>query len=154
MGDLSRRGFIGRGIAGVAGAGACLCGVGGCATFSKIGDTPPLAAAAYRRQQNTLVIDLARAPELRQVGGSAKIVAAGVILARVGEKAFVAAALRCTHRGVELEYDHDEKVFECASLGDSEYRLDGTNIDGPATRPLQVFRTSLVGDKLTVKLGG
>jgi Rieske Fe-S protein len=152
MADLSRRGFI----ACITGAGACLCGVGGCATISKTGDTPPLAEAAYRRQQSTLVIDLDQAPELRQVGGSGKIVAAGVIVARVSQKEFVAATLRCTHRGVELEYDHAEKVFECASLGDSEYKLDGTNIDGPARRPLQVFRTSLDkdGKKLTIELRG
>ena len=47
MEKISRRKFVVRSMEAAAFAGACVCGLSGCATFTKIGDTPPLPAKVY-----------------------------------------------------------------------------------------------------------
>ena len=73
----------------------------------------------------------------------------------VGESSFVAASIKCTHRGVEVEYQPGEKRFECASLGSSTYGLDGANLGGMAKTPLKVYSASLDPDdrnRLVIRL--
>ena len=47
MEEGTRREFLGRSAVLVIGTTSCLCGLGGCATFTKIGNTPPIPEDAY-----------------------------------------------------------------------------------------------------------
>ena len=66
-----------------------------------------------------------------------------MILAHVEDNRFEIASLHCTHRGVEVEYDHLETRFKCPSLGHSTFTMDGANISGPAKRPLKKYEAVL-----------
>ncbi len=131
-----------------------MCGLGGCAAITKVGDTPLINPDAFRIAGGMIKIDLTREPNLQKAGGSVKIIdallSAGLIVACIEEGHYVTASLHCTHRQVEVEYDARKKQFECASLGSSTYALDGANTGGPAEKPLQPCETRLEGDVLVV----
>jgi Rieske Fe-S protein len=158
MSQIKRRDFIAGGTAAAVGAGACACGLG-CASLTGVGDTPEIAAGAYMIEGARLRIALDQTPELDKVGGSVKVTDGNLteplIIARVADREYVVAAIKCAHRGVEVEYKHKDKNFKCASLGSSRYSLAGSKIKGPAKGPLKIYEVSLGfldKNKLVVKL--
>ena len=133
---------------GTAGAGTCMCGINsGCSSFTKEGKTSAISDGAYTVEKEALRIDLAKVPQLEHPGGSVKIVDPKLddrlIVARTGEKDFAVVSLLCTHRGCEVEYKHDKKIFRCASLGHSKFRIDGSKIKGFAKGPLKKYPASI-----------
>ena len=133
---------------GAAGAGTCVCGLGGgCATFSKVGNTPAIAADAYAVEAKTVRIALDKVPELAKVGGSVKIIdpllPTSLIIGRTGETEYAAVSLLCPHRGVEVEYRHADKQFRCASLGHSKFGTDGKLKKGLADKGLTRYEAKL-----------
>lgn len=120
MKEMTRRGVVA--ALGAAGAGTCVCGLnGGCATFTKKGKTPAIAAEAYVIEDRTVKVALDKVPPLAAVGGSVKIIEprlpTPIIIARKGETEYAAVSLLCPHRGVEVEYQYEQQRFRCASLG-------------------------------------
>jgi len=161
MEEETRREFLGRSAIVVIGTTSCLCGLGGCATFTKIGNTPPIPEGAYSFEVETgrVNVDLVKVPQLAASGGSVKIrdsaLPEPLIIARTGERTYVVATIECPHRGVEVEYQPEKGEFECASLGSSQFATDGSRLGGPAKQPLRVFRTSFdpdAVDRLTIDL--
>jgi Rieske Fe-S protein len=138
---------------------ACLCGMGGmsgCATITKVGNTPAIDPASFTFSNGILNIDLEKETTLAMVGGSVKIrhtdIPEGIIIAHVEQNQFEIASLLCTHRGVEVEYDPEKKNFTCASLGSSTFTLDGDNIKGPADKPLRAYDADLNDSRLVIRL--
>ena len=157
MHNISRRKFVTQSVGAGALVGACVCGLSGCATFNKIGGTPPLLANAYAiKPPGTVTVVLNKAMPLAVAGGAAKIIDPALrdplIIARVAGDNYVVAALRCPHRGVELEYQPDNRRFRCASLGHSKFALDGHKLGGPASRGIKVYTASVANGILTIKL--
>ena len=156
MKNITRREFIKTSAVTVAVTSTCLCGLTGCATITKIGDTPSVAPESFILRADTLTVDLSKEPILSKVGGAVKIrdaaIPDGIILAHVEEQRFEIASLLCPHRGVEVEYDHKNRQFECASLGSSTFTLDGANISGPAGKPLKAYEAFLKDSVLTIKI--
>ena len=139
MKNMTRRSMVTS--IGAAGAGTCVCGLGGgCATFSKVGATPVIAADAYAVEAKTLKVTLGKTSALASVGGSVKIIDARlptpIIIARTGEAEYAVVSLLCPHRGVEVEYRHADKQFRCASLGHSKFGTDGALQKGLANKGL------------------
>jgi Rieske Fe-S protein len=161
MAEVNRREFLGRSAMVAIGTTTCLCGLGGCATFTKIGNTPPIPEDAYSFEAavNRVEVRLAEVPQLAEPGGSVKIRAPALpvplIIARTAEETYVVAAIECPHRRVEVEYGPESGEFECASLGSSQFAADGSLLGGPAREPLRVFRTSFdpaAGGRLVIDL--
>jgi Rieske Fe-S protein len=152
MAEATRREFLNHSAVFAIGATSCLCGLGGCATFTKIGNTPAIPGDAYslEAEANRVKVDLGKVPELAEPGGSVKIrdeaLPDPLIIARTGEKTYLVASIQCPHRGVEVEYQPANGNFECASLGSSQFATDGSPLGGPAKEPLRVFRTSFDPD--------
>jgi Rieske Fe-S protein len=161
VGGETRREFLGQSAVLVIGTTSCLCGLGGCATFTKIGNTPPIPEDAYsfEAEGSRLAIDLSNVPQLAEPGGSVKIRDSALpdplIIARTAEETYVVASIQCPHRGVEVEYQPERGEFECASLGSSQFATDGSRLGGPAKQPLRSFPTSFdpdTGDRLIIDL--
>jgi len=158
MKQIQRREFM-AGTAAAVAAGTCLCGLAGCASITGIGNTPEIPPGAYIIENGKIKIALDQAPSLAKVGGSVKITDPGLpeplIIAHVTENEYVALSLKCTHRGVEIEYRPQEKILRCASLGHTRYALDGSKIKGPAKGPLKSYEARLGlldKNKLLIKL--
>jgi len=153
--NVTRREFI-VGSAATAAAGVCMCGLGGCSTITKIGNTPQITSGAYSIEEASVKLALDKVPQLANIGGSGKIIDPALpdslIIARTGEAQYIATSIKCTHRGVEIEYHHDSGHFKCASLGGSKFELDGTNISGPAKEPLKAYPTSLEEGRLVIHI--
>lgn len=146
MKHMTRRNMVA--AIGVAGAGICVCGLNeGCATFTKRGRTPAIAAEAVVIEGNAVKVALDRVPELACVGGSVKLLdprlPTPIIIARKGEGEYAVVSLLCPHRGVEVEYQHEEKRFRCASLGHSKFGTDGALQKGMANRGLTRYEAKL-----------
>lgn len=146
MNKMTRRSMVT--AIGAAGAGTCVCGLGGgCATFSKVGATPAIAADAYVIEAKTLKVTLGKVPPLAAVGGSVKVIDARlptpIIIARAGEAEYAVVSLLCPHRGVEVEYRHADKQFRCASLGHSKFGTDGKLKKGLAKKSLSRYTAAL-----------
>lgn len=146
MNKMTRRGMVA--AIGVAGAGVCVCGMNeGCATFTKKGKTPVIAAEAYVIEGNTVRVALDKVPALAAVGGSVKVIdprlPTSLIIARKTEDEYAAVSLLCPHRGVEVEYQHEEKRFRCASLGHSRFGTDGALQKGLAKKGLTRYEAKL-----------
>jgi len=146
MKKMTRRGMVA--AIGAAGAGVCVCGMNeGCATFTKRGRTPAMVAAAFAIEGRTLTVALDKVPELASVGGSVKVIderlPTPVIIARKGESEYAAVSLLCPHRGVEVEYQHEQQRFRCASLGHSKFATDGALQKGLANKGLTRYEAKL-----------
>ena len=75
--DESRRDFLKSTVATAAAAGcagACVCGLSGCASSS----TPKADEGSLRNADGKLLLDLAAVPALQNVGGSAQLTGDGV----------------------------------------------------------------------------
>jgi len=154
--NLDRRQFVTKSAAAVTVTFACLCGLSGCAAYSKVSDTPTANPDSVTIDGSVVTVDLATEPTLRAVGGAIKVrhanIPDGIIIAHVEDSRYEVVSLLCTHRGVELEYDHQRTRFQCPSLGSSVFTLDGANVSGPARGPLQQYEAFLEGDILTIRL--
>ncbi len=58
----------------------------------------------------------------------------------------------CTHKGCLVEWEADEKVFDCP-CHDTDFAPDGKVIKGPATKPLKTYQVKIEGDSVLVKAG-
>jgi Rieske Fe-S protein len=156
MSNMKRRDFLKVSAAAVVVTSTCLCGFNGCSTFTKTGHTPEIKPEALSQKGNKLLIDLSKEPLLGKIGGAVKIenghIPQGIIIAHTEENAYQIASLLCPHRSVEVDYDHNNKRFECASLGSSTFTLDGRNIKGPAKKPLQKYEASVQGNVLAIMI--
>ncbi len=156
MVDIDRREFLIQGATTVLVTSTCLCGLGGCAAYTGIGNTPAAAPGSVALNGNVLTVKLAAEPALSNVGGAVKVLDAsipeGLIIARVEENKFEIASLLCTHRGVELEYDHERARFQCPSIGRSVFAFDGARVSGPARRPIRAYDAELNDGVLTIQV--
>ncbi|HNX35224.1 MAG TPA: hypothetical protein PKM57_11390 [Kiritimatiellia bacterium] len=146
MKKMTRRGVVA--ALGAAGAGTCVCGLnGGCATFTKKGKTPAIDTAAYVIEGRTINVELAKVPPLATVGGSVKVIdprlPTPIIIARKGEADYAVVSLLCPHRSVEVEYQHEQQHFRCASLGHSKFGTDGALQKGLADKGLTRYEARL-----------
>lgn len=73
----------------------------------------------------------------------------GVIVAHVGNAAYVAVSSTCTHAGGTVYYDLSSNRFHCPNHG-SNFATDGSVINGPAASPLAKYNTTLNGNSLRV----
>jgi len=146
MNKVTRRNWIK--IASTAGAGVCLCGgTGGCATFTKVGSTPSIEKGAYTLADKKILVKLDSVQQLSTVGGAVKIIdpllSTPLIIGRTGENKYAVVSLLCPHRSVEVEYQHTDKQFRCASLGHSKFNTDGTLKKGLTKKSLSHYEAAL-----------
>ena len=158
MKKISRRKFvIGSGaVVSVAAAGACICTKTGRATITGVGSTPEINPEACTVSDGGLRIDMEKEPRLKSIGEAVKVLdeklEVPLIIVQETQGAYIAVSIKCTHRGVEVEYKSDNKCFKCASLGGSRFKTDGTKIKGFAKGPLKSYPASLEGNILKIDM--
>ncbi|MFP5079914.1 ubiquinol-cytochrome c reductase iron-sulfur subunit [Pedobacter sp. JCM 36344] len=95
----------------------------------------------------TLDLSLAANAALLTNGGS--LVSNGVIVARTKTGNYIAVQRSCTHESYTLTYQSVDSRFYCPNHG-STFSEGGTVTNGPASRSLTVYNTSLTGTSLRI----
>ena len=89
---------------------------------------------------------------LNETGGALKVDIRGmgkpVIVIRKDKDTALAVSSKCTHLGCEVDLPENGTI-NCHCHG-SEFKTDGTVFKGPAKRNLQVFKTVLDKDTITI----
>jgi len=88
----------------------------------------------------TLDLNENRNANLRSKGGY--VYQSGVIVARTQNDTFLAVSASCTHEGTQLVYQAGNNRFYCPNH-QSNFDAGGRVLNGPATRPLQTYNTSV-----------
>lgn len=137
----SRREFLARMGRGTVGLG-CLgtLSLTGCASFPRVnpvraGRTARIPLRAFEDTPGVLF-------DLPEEGMP-------VYVHRHGPDRFSAVLTRCSHRGCEVEPTPERMVCPCHG---SEYRHDGTLLEGPADAPLSRYRAERDGDHVVIHL--
>lgn len=131
------------------GAGACMCGLSGCAS-----KTPQINETFVKRNNGEVVLDIAKIPELAHSGSSARLTAGkkSILVIRTGEDTYAALSNKCTHFGRPVEYDAAAGTLVCSSFGHSAFDLSGKVLKGPAKKPLTCYEATLKDGKLTISV--
>jgi len=84
---------------------------------------------------------------LAQNGGY--LVKSGVIVARTQSGSFLAVSAGCTHEGTTVQYKVSQNEFYCPNHG-ALFASTGKVLQGPASRSLSQYKTTLTGNSLRV----
>ena len=118
-------------------------------------EAPP---ASFTIENNTIRIDLRKAPVLAKTGGAVRVVDVdreiNLIVVHPETGRFAALHRSCTHGGAQVAYSKPNKTVICTSWGHSEFALDGTVLGGSAKRNLPAYPVRVDGDTLTITLPG
>ncbi|MFW5740464.1 MAG: Rieske (2Fe-2S) protein [Myxococcota bacterium] len=106
--------------------------------------TPKAEPGCWRYAGGMLVIELARAPDLKHPGGAIRVeksrgLPTRVLVFRDGEGRVRAMENRCSHAGRRLDLDGDSEEIVCCSIGSARYDLKGHVAGGWAREDLQLF---------------
>jgi nitrite reductase/ring-hydroxylating ferredoxin subunit len=146
----------------LAGATAvCACtggvGVGGCSSAG-VPSAPLAPEGSYRRAGERVILSLTAVDELQAVGGAVRLALGDdedsevkILLVHPEDDVYRAFANRCTHRGKELNYLHEEKELRCRSRK-ARFDVEGHVIKGPAEGPLLVYPSRREGDELVIEI--
>jgi Rieske Fe-S protein len=100
--------------------------------------------------ESTRAVTVARIPALAAAGGVVylgKVRSVPVGVVSLGNGAYRAISLACTHQGVQVK--RSGELWRCPAHG-SQFTADGTFVAGPAGRDLTSVRSSFNGKVLTV----
>jgi cytochrome b6-f complex iron-sulfur subunit len=95
----------------------------------------------------TLDLTSATYASLNTNGGS--IVKDNIIIAKSSAGVFVALSSICTHQGSTIGFENAASRFHCPNHG-SNFGLDGSVLNGPATSALKKYNTALTGTSLRI----
>ena len=116
-----------------------------------VASTPPAPAASTPRADGFLV-----AGTVAELDKNGKIenkkLPVLVVRDTADSKTLYAVNPTCTHKGCSVEWEADEKVFDCP-CHDADFAPDGKAIKGPATQPLKTYQVKIEGDSVLVKAG-
>lgn len=91
-------------------------------------------------------IDVSSGP-LATNGGS--LIKDGVIVARTNGGVFLAIDSACSHQGTTINFVASSNSFSCPNHG-AKFDADGNVTQGPATKTLKSYKTTLSGSSLRV----
>ena len=122
------------------GAGAFVmgCGLIGC----KKDESIPQAAVNF-----TLDLSLAENSGLNINGGSR--VVNGILVAKTLSGSYIAVSSACPHEGTTVNFESGNNRFHCPNHG-SNFNLMGSVSNGPASRSLTQYKTTLSGTNLSI----
>jgi cytochrome b6-f complex iron-sulfur subunit len=84
---------------------------------------------------------------LKTVGGYAY--SGDVFIIRTSDTNYTALSRTCTHQGSTVSYNSTSKRLICPNHG-AIFSTTGAVLQGPASRPLTIYTTTVVGTTLTI----
>ena len=116
----------------------------------------PQIENAWIYQNNTLALDLAKLPELEELGGAVRIEGEALsdpVLVVLGEdENYYAFKNACTHAGRMIDPLAGTMTLECCSFSQSTFDYEGNVLSGPAKEPLTSYAIAVDGQMLGIDL--
>ncbi|UCD98139.1 MAG: Rieske (2Fe-2S) protein [Chloroflexota bacterium] len=129
----------------------------GC-TGSGTSSTPFAPSDSYHREGSKVIVHISRIDNFKNPGEAVQLSLPDsngdghkIILVHLREDSYLAFENRCTHRGKELNYLHNEESFACSGLR-SRFDLSGNVLHPPAESPLQSYKVTADGRTLILFL--
>jgi len=125
--------------------------------FGRPATPMPRNPECWTFRDGRIVVDLRRAPELREPGGALRLEGRGlprrVLMVRGEDGRLHAFHNRCTHLGHRrLDPVPGTATVQCCSVNKSTYTYDGQRIHGPAPRPIAVYPVAVEGHQANVSI--
>ena len=165
MAKISRRNFL---IATGATGAALLLGGYGLAELSdpdrgaldRLRGVPltqlPQIEGAWTLQENNLMVDLAKLPELDELGGAVRIegdvLAQPVLVFKGEDDKYRAIENVCPHAGRKIDPIVGTMTLECCSISSSIFDYEGNVLSGPAEATLTFYDISVVEEQMFITL--
>lgn len=128
----------------------------GCKAISGNSDTVVIPDHSYSVDGNTLRVTLDQIPLLKEVGSAIQLDVVSkdrnLIIIHESINEYKTFEDKCTHGGRELEYQNDDHVLRCVSIGHSQFDTNGHVIKGPAEDDIMSFPTLLDNNELFIEL--
>jgi Rieske Fe-S protein len=97
---------------------------------------------------------LERYPAMKNVGGSligrVEGMTKPILVVHQEQGTYVATSAQCTHMACPVRYNSLNQTVDCTCHG-STFELDGSVINGPATKPLPTFEVAFDGQIVSVR---
>ncbi len=124
--------------------------------FGMCATKKPRDEGCWGFENQKIIVDLARAPELERPGGAIRIEGKTlperlVILHGTGG-GYYAFKNRCTHMGRRLDPVPGSEHVQCCSIGKSTFDYEGKRISGTAGKPVDIYTVSVEDEKLIIAL--
>lgn len=116
-------------------------------TSKKYDPQPGTGGSGSEKVDFTLDLTAATSSALATDGGA--LYQGNIVVARVSSSNYVALSKVCTHQGTTVNFELASNRFNCPNHG-SNFRTDGTVINGPATVALKQYNTALDGNSLRI----
>lgn len=140
----------------MAAGGICLCQSAGGNVRPTCCNTPELEPSSLTIHADRLIIDLAQAPSLAEVGSSVNIIepksSLDLIVVHAAKHRYCALAGLCTHWPRPLSYIPSRGVLQCNNFNHSIFDLEGRVVKGPAPKPIRKYAVRLTAGMLEVEL--
>jgi cytochrome b6-f complex iron-sulfur subunit len=118
----------------------------------------PTDPSGHRLEGQTLVLDLARCPELAQQGGALRIEEPGlpdrIIVVHGIDGELHAYRNHCACGGFRVDPVPGERKIRCCTLAQSTYDYDGKFLKGTAKKDLDVLPVTRAGQTARIDLAG
>jgi len=116
--------------------------------------TPPAPVATAPRADGFVVAGTVAELDKEGQIQNKKLPTGPVLIVRnpADSKTLYAVEPTCTHKGCPVEWEAEEKLFDCP-CHDSDFAPDGKVVKGPATAPLKTYQVKIEGDSVLVKAG-
>jgi cytochrome b6-f complex iron-sulfur subunit len=119
-------------------------------------DTKPLSPDHWELQGNKAVVRIREVPELQGPGGAVYLRGKGlgtpVLIVRGDDGSYNCFSNRCTHMGRRLDPVKGKPVVRCCSVGHSTFDDQGSQLSGPARKPIQVYSSHVENDELVITI--
>ena len=119
-----------------------------------VSKTKPLSPEFWRLEENKATIKVDQIPELQQPGGAVFLSGKGletpVLVVRDDDGNYHGFSNRCSHFGRKLDPVPGKSVLRCCSLNHSTFDYNGSNLTGPTSKPVKVYRTELKDGNLII----
>ena len=143
--QTSRRDFIGLGV-----AAAAISACSGCSIFGSRKPNAVIqekAGKLYLSEENSKILLGSETSLLVK----SKSTNDKIIVVHLANGDLYAVSSICTHMGCDVEYDKSLHHLRCPCHG-SQYGLDGSNIKGPARKPLKSYDINIKNDRIVITL--
>ena len=107
-------------------------------------------------EQDAILLNLNRTPELKSAGGAVRLEGQGlperVLVVHGTDGRFHAVKNRCSHMGRRIDPKPEGNALECCSVSKSTFEFGGKVLSGPAGEPLKAFPVIREGEILRIFL--